>query len=96
MIPRSCLNQLVLRDDVAGAIATERFHLFAVDRVSEGIEILTGIAAGARDANGRFPAESIFGRVERRLIEIAERMRRAETPAGEVVGAAIEEEGNES
>src|SRR5207302_6750607 len=96
LIPRSCLNQLVLRDDVAAAIAAERFHLFAVDRVSEGIEILTGIPAGARDQNGRFPAESVFGRVERRLIEIAERMRRAETPAGEVVGAAIEEEPGES
>jgi predicted ATP-dependent protease len=96
MIPRSCLNQLVLRDDVAAAIAAETFHLFAVDRVSEGIEVLTGIVAGARDASGRFPAESIFGRVERRLIEIAERMRRAEGPGGEVVGAAIEEEGRES
>lgn len=88
MLPRSCVHQLVLRDDVASAIAADKFHLYAVDRVSEGIEILTGIPAGARDQNGRFPAESIFGRVERRLIEIAERMRRAETTsAAEVVAA---------
>ena len=78
MVPRSCVHQLVLRDDVAVAIATERFHLYAVEKITEGIEILTGIAAGTRDANGRYPAESVFGRVERRLIEIAERMRRAE------------------
>ena len=78
MVPKSCVHQLVLRDDVAVAIATERFHLYAVEKITEGIEILTGIGAGTRDANGRYPAESVFGRVERRLIEIAERMRRAE------------------
>ena len=34
--------------------------------------------AGERDEVGRFPAASVFGRVERRLIEIAERLREAE------------------
>ena len=33
---------------------------------------------GERDASGRFPAASVFGRVERRVIEIAERLREAE------------------
>jgi len=88
LIPKSCVQHLVLRDDVAAAIAAQRFHLYAVDQVTEGIEILTGIPAGERDSTGRFPANSIFGRVERRLIEIAERMRRAETGGGELAAAA--------
>ncbi len=78
MIPVSCVSHLVLREDVTEAIRTGRFHLFAVDHVTQGIEVLTGIPAGKRDDNGRFPANSVFGRVERRLIEIAERMRRAD------------------
>ncbi|MFI5298458.1 MAG: Lon protease family protein [Polyangiales bacterium] len=78
IIPVSCVPHLVLRDDVADAIEAARFHIYAVDHVTQGIELLTGIPAGTRDAEGRFPADSIFGRVERRLIEIAERMRMAE------------------
>ena len=78
LIPRANLPHLVLRDDVARAIAERRFHLYAVSSVSQGIEILTGLPAGERDASGRFPASSVYGRVERRLIEIAERLRQAE------------------
>ena len=78
LIPRSNIRHLVLRSDVARAIQEGKFHLYSVSTVQEGIELLTGVPAGARDANGRFPAGSVFGRVERRLIEIAERLRRAE------------------
>jgi predicted ATP-dependent protease len=78
LMPKSNLPHLVLREDVARAIAQKRFHLYAVDSVAQGIEILTGIPAGERDPSGRFPASSVYGRVERRLIEIAERLREAE------------------
>jgi len=78
MLPRSNLEHLVLREDVARAIAEGKFHLYAVATVAQGIEVLTGVPAGERDASGRFPAASVFGRVERRVIEIAERLREAE------------------
>ncbi|HEY8090806.1 MAG TPA: hypothetical protein VIF09_23250, partial [Polyangiaceae bacterium] len=78
LIPRPNLPHLVLRDDVAEAIARGEFHLYAVERSAQGIEVLTGLPAGERDAGGRFPAASVFGRVERRIIEIAEKLREAE------------------
>jgi predicted ATP-dependent protease len=78
LLPRANLPHLVLRDDVARAIEESAFHLYAVETVAQGIEILTGLPAGERDAMGRFPAASVFGRVERRLIEIGERLREAE------------------
>ena len=78
VMPRTNLQQLVLRDDVARAIEDGKFHLYAIDNVAQGIEILTGLPAGDRDHSGRFPARSVFGRVERRIIEIAERLREAE------------------
>ena len=81
MLPRPNLPHLVLRDDVARAIEDGRFHLYAIGTVADGIEILTGVPAGERDASGRFPATSVFGRVERRIIEIAERLREAEAHA---------------
>jgi len=93
LIPTSCVSHLVLRDDVAAAIREQRFHLFAVDHVTQGIEVLTGVPAGIRDDNGRFPANSVFGRVERRLIEIAERMRPSEAAFAAAAEAAEEAEG---
>ena len=77
-MPRANLPHLVLREDVARAIGAGLFHLYAVASVSQGIEMLTGVPAGERDASGRFPASSVYGRVERRLIELAERLRQAE------------------
>lgn len=88
MIPRSNVRHLVLRDDVAQAIAEGRFHLYAVRDVWQGIEVLTGLPAGTRDEAGRFPAASLFGRVERRLIELAERLRGAEHPHGDSLSDA--------
>jgi predicted ATP-dependent protease len=78
LIPRANLSHLVLRADVASAVAEGRFHLYAVESVAQGVEVLTGIPCGERDGSGRFPASSVFGRVERRIIEIAERLREAE------------------
>ena len=78
MIPKANLPHLVMRDDVATAIQRGQFHLYTISTVADGIEILSGLPAGERDASGRFPAASVFGRVERRIIEIAERLRQAE------------------
>ncbi|MDP9000022.1 MAG: AAA family ATPase [Myxococcota bacterium] len=78
LIPQPNRPHLVLSDDVADAVASGQFHLYAVDTAAQGIEILTGLPAGERDTSGRFPAASVFGRVERRIIEIAEKLREAE------------------
>lgn len=91
LLPRANLPHLVLRDDVADAIARREFHLFAIGTAAQGIEVLTGIAAGIRDDNGRFPAASVFGRVERRLIEIAEKLREAEAQRVHEATEPIEE-----
>ncbi len=78
IIPKANLPHLVLRDDVVQAIQRGLFHVYAISSVADGIEVLTGLPAGDRDQSGRFPAASVFGRVERRIIEIAERLRQAE------------------
>jgi predicted ATP-dependent protease len=78
LIPSANRPHLVLTDDLASAVQNGQFHLYAVETAAQGIEILTGLPAGERDASGRFPAASVFGRVERRIIEIAEKLREAE------------------
>jgi len=94
LIPRVNLPHLALRPDVVQACAEGRFHVYAIDNVTQGIEVLCGMPAGDRDSSGRFPAASIFGRVERRIIEIAERLRHAESH-GFSEGEPIDEGGGE-
>jgi predicted ATP-dependent protease len=93
LVPRANQPHLVLRDDVADAVARGQFHVYAVERAAQGIEILTGLAAGQRDASGRYPASSVFGRVERRIIEMAERLREAEGHGGHEVVESLDEVG---
>ena len=72
LIPAANAKHLMLRQDVIEACEQGKFHVYPVTTVDEGIELLTGIAAGARDGDGRFPEGSINRRVEERLAILAE------------------------
>ncbi|MDW4551163.1 ATP-binding protein [Defluviimonas sp. D31] len=76
LIPKSNVEHLMLRDDVVEAARAGRFRVIPVATIDEGIAILTGRAAGVRDADGAFPEDSVNGRVEARLREYAEARRR--------------------
>lgn len=82
ILPSANARHVMLRDDIVKAVAEKKFHVHAVQNVAEGIAILTGTPAGERDEGGRFPAASVYGRVERRLIELAERLRNDGGPQG--------------
>jgi lon-related putative ATP-dependent protease len=75
LIPASNVKHLMLKREVVDAVAAGKFDVYPVASVDEGIEILTGVPAGRRDELGRFPENSLNGRVERRLAEFAERVR---------------------
>lgn len=85
LIPTSNVKHLMLRTDVVEAVREGKFHIFPVETVDQGITILTGIDAGERGADGKFPEGTINRRVEERLIAFAERRRAfgAEAKAGE-------------
>jgi predicted ATP-dependent protease len=75
IIPIQNIESLILSHDVNEAISSGRFHIWAIRTIDEGMEILTGMEAGDRDADGRFPADSINAIVENRLREMAEIMK---------------------
>jgi len=76
LIPAANVKHLMLRHDVVAAVAAGEFAIYPVSHVDEGIELLAGMAAGTRDAQGVFPAGSINRRVEDRLIYFSEQIRR--------------------
>jgi lon-related putative ATP-dependent protease len=77
LVPASNVQHLMLRADVIEAVAAGRFHVYPVATIDQGIERLTGIAAGERGPGGAYPPGSINARVERRLAEFAERSKAA-------------------
>jgi predicted ATP-dependent protease len=72
MIPAANVQHLMLRPDVVEAVRAGRFHVYAVKTVDEGVELLTGMAAGQRTAAGEFPDESFNRLVEERLVALAD------------------------
>ncbi len=67
LIPARNCDGLMLREDVVEALQQEKFHIFAIDHVDEGIELLTGVPAGSLNESGHYPTNSVYGAVEVRL-----------------------------
>ncbi|MFO1060628.1 MAG: AAA family ATPase [Dongiaceae bacterium] len=67
VLPAANRVNLVLADEVAAAVAAGRFHLWPVETVEEALGLLLGVEAGVADGAGRYPADSVYGRVAARL-----------------------------
>ena len=59
MIPVQNVNNLQLSDEVVDAVKNKQFHIYAVSTIEEGIEVLTGVPAGKKDKDGKFPAGTV-------------------------------------
>jgi predicted ATP-dependent protease len=72
LIPASNVKNLMLRADVIEAVAAGRFHVYPVETIDQGMELLTGMPAGERDERGEYPDGSTNALVESRLAELTE------------------------
>jgi predicted ATP-dependent protease len=72
MIPKSNERNLMLHEDVVVAVTAGQFHIWSVESIEQGIEILTGTAAGKRGENGKFPKGSIYQLVDARLRKMSD------------------------
>jgi lon-related putative ATP-dependent protease len=75
LIPASNVKHLMLRADVVEAAEKGLFHVWPVETVDEAVELLTGVPAGERGADGRYPEGSVNRRVDDRLASFAEKAR---------------------
>ncbi len=72
MIPIQNVDNLQLSDEVVEAVKNKQFHIYSVSTIEEGIEVLTGVPAGKKDKNGKFPAGTINYLVYEKLKKYAE------------------------
>ena len=67
MIPKTNERHLMLHEDVVQAVKAGQFHIWSIETIEQGIEVLTGVKAGQRGKNGKYPVGSIYHRVDARL-----------------------------
>ncbi len=66
------------------AVRQGKFHIYAVKTIEQGIEILTGVAAGApensnsQSPSAAYPPDTVFGMVDARLRDMAKLMKEFE------------------
>lgn len=70
MIPRQNVDDLMLSDDVLQAVQAGEFHVYAIETIEQGIEILTGTPAG--DNGDALADGSVFARASARLASYAD------------------------
>ena len=99
MIPQANVQNLMLRQRVIDAVEAGKFHIWSVEHVDQGIEILTGVPAGTLepceaggdgDANRKsWAPDSINGLVAARLRKLGKQLtswsREAKQPSAEIV-----------
>jgi predicted ATP-dependent protease len=79
LIPHQNVQNLMLRPDVVQAAAEDRFHIYSVRSIDEGLTILTGRPAGARREDGTWEPGTINDLVDQEI----QRLSRAAKAAGE-------------
>jgi len=71
IIPMTNMKNLMLSHEIIKAVEDGEFHIYAIDNIDQGIEILTGIEAGKEDAEGNYPEGTIHYLVNEKLIDLA-------------------------
>ena len=71
ILPRDNIAHLMLHSEVIEAIEQNQFHVYAVEHITEALELLTGMPVGKRRKNGTYTPGSLYDLADKRLTELA-------------------------
>ncbi|OPX96719.1 MAG: Lon protease [Syntrophorhabdus sp. PtaB.Bin006] len=83
IIPKRNAKHLVLKQEVVEAVREGKFSIYTIDKMEEGLELLTGMPAGELQEDGTYPEGTINYLVAKRLAEIGEAMEKKKEKEGE-------------
>jgi ATP-dependent Lon protease len=81
IIPHQNVKNLMLRNEVIDSVAEEKFHIYPVKTIDEGIAILTGVKAGEKQKDGTFPEGTVNYLVDQELQRLAKSWKTYSAPA---------------
>ncbi len=76
VIPGKNVVNLMLNTDLIEAVKKGEFHIYAVNTIDDGIGILTDVETGEQGEDGTYPEGSLNFIVNRKLTEMAEKMKK--------------------
>jgi predicted ATP-dependent protease len=74
LIPHSNVKNLMLKKEVVEAVRNNKFKIYGIKTIDEGIEVLTGVKAGKRGKNGKFAKDTINYAVDEKIKEFTEKI----------------------
>jgi lon-related putative ATP-dependent protease len=77
MVPASNVRNMMLKEEVVDAVRDGKFHIWAVDSIEDGIEVLTGVKAG--DIGQK---DTVYDLVHNTLTSFAEKIKSFSIPGG--------------
>lgn len=72
IIPVQNIKSLILPYEIIEAIEKRKFHIYPVQTIDEGLQILTDRPAGTRNQKGNFPPDTLNREIEDRLKDLYE------------------------
>lgn len=72
MIPHQNVGDLLLRKNAIKAVEEKKFHIYPIKTVDEGIELLTGLPAGEKQADWSYAEGTVNYLVDKKLQALAE------------------------
>ncbi len=75
MIPHQNIDDLMLKPEVVETVKVGKFHVYPIKTIDEGIEILTGVSAGQKQKDGKYPKDTLNYLVNLKLQELATGMK---------------------
>ncbi|MEK6742976.1 MAG: ATP-binding protein [Nitrospirota bacterium] len=75
VIPKSNVKNLMLKKEVAQAVKDGKFNIYAVATVDEAITVLTGMPTSERLVDGTFPDGTFNSLVDKRLKDMAKKLK---------------------
>jgi lon-related putative ATP-dependent protease len=73
LLPASNVHNLMLNKNVLSAVKKGQFHIYSIKHVNDALEVLMGKHPGHLQSNGKYPEESTFGIIHKKLTELREK-----------------------
>ncbi len=67
IIPKQNVKDLTLKDEVVNAVKDGKFHIYAIESIDDGLELLLGCKAGTISDKGTYPRGSIHYKAMKKL-----------------------------
>lgn len=76
LIPHSNIKNLMLKKEVIDAVKENKFHIYPLKTIDEGIKILTGVNPGKMKPDGTYEKDSVNFRIIKKITEFSEKIKK--------------------